>query len=279
MRSRFLLLASVIASVSVVGCMDHDHYGYDDDNEIVFGIRQKVDADGNKHVSAGYEFLALAKKGGWVTNAFRDGDGEGTCYFERFDHRLGKPRVESGVATFKGAGLPAPGLQVLANQPEPAKLEGTGWSTGEVLTFDAAGFAMPDIRPVTMKAPRTELAITGVTPAVAQGSTELSLKPTDSIAVTWTPIEDERSTRVMVALETDEEKGPGGEVRCFGSGKSGSAIIPSEWVARLFSSVDPSTPVNGRLEIATHRQVTVRARGGWTVYVVATTVHREQSFR
>ena len=61
-------------------------------------------------MSASYEFLGLAHRGGWSAAAFRDGTAEGTCHFERFDQRLGALDVESGVATWTGGGLPAPGV-------------------------------------------------------------------------------------------------------------------------------------------------------------------------
>ena len=186
------------------------------------------------------------------------------------------PRVESGVATWTGGKLPASGLTVLANQPEPSKVRGEGWLASDTLTFDASGFAMPRIRAVTMNAPRAEIGDTTIAPALAEGATELSLNATDDVAVTWPAVD--APARVMVSLETEEANGPGGEVRCFGTPRSGSAVIPAKWVARLFSSVDPGAPIKGRLEIASHRQVTYHTRGSWTVYVVATTVHREQVF-
>lgn len=274
MRGRFLLLAPVV--LAAVACGDYDDGHWYSDNEIVFGIRQKVSAVGATEVVAGYEYLGLANKGGWVTNVFRDGDGDGTCYFERFDNRLGQPRVESGVATWTGGNLPRSGLTILANQPEPTRLQGEGWQATDELTFDVTGFAMPKIRAVTMNAPRVELGPTTIAPALAEGATELSLNAADDVGVTWPAVD--APARVMVSLETEETNGPGGEVRCFGTPRSGSAVIPAKWVARLFSSVDPGAPIKGRLEIASHRQVTYHTRGSWTVYVVATTVHREQTF-
>jgi hypothetical protein len=282
MRGRFLLVVS--GALLAAGCSDFDNgYGYygDRDNEIVFGIRQRITgtASGKPEVTAGYEYLGLAHHSGWTTNVFRDGDGEGTCYFERFDNRLGALRVESGVATWTGGNLPREGLQVLANQPMPVKLEAEGWGGEDTLTFDVSGFAMPRLEAVTMSAPRTELAITAITPALGEGMSDLGLKATDDVGVTWTPpASSDTPTRVMVTLETEEESGPGGGVRCFGLASSGSAIIPAKWVARLFSSVDPEKPIRGHIVVASHRQVTYFARGNWTAYIVATTEHREQKF-
>jgi len=279
MRGRFLLAPVVIFALSGCGNYDGGYYGYSD-NEIVFGIRQRVDAaSGKPEVSAGYEYLGLAHKGGWVTNVFRDGDGDGTCYFENFGYRLGQPHVESGVAVWTGGKLPEAGLEVLANQPEASKLDGEGWGPDDMLTFDVSGFAMPRLQSVTMKAPQTELAIMTVTPPLAGDASELSIKATDDVAVTWAPPASSPATRVMVTLETENEAGePGAGVRCFGTSSSGSAVIPSKWVARLFSSVDPEKPIKGHLGVSSHRQTTYHARGNWTVYIVATTEHRAQAF-
>ena len=283
MSGRFLLIGPVLM-MFVAGCGDYDdgYYGYSE-NEIVFGIRQRIDpASGESSVTASYEYLGLANKGGWVTSVFRDGDGDGTCYFERYDNRLGQPHVESGVATWTGGKLPAAGLQVLANQPEPTKLAGAGWGTDDTLMFDVSGFAMPRLQTVSMRAPRTDLEITAISPAAGEGANqsanETSLAPTDDVGVTWTPTTRDGATRVMVTLETEEEGNPGGGVRCFGSSKSGSVVIPAKWVARLFSSVDPAKSIKGRIAVASHRQITYHARGSWTAYIVATTLHREQPF-
>ena len=307
MRGRSLILPSIVVlgSLGVVGlACDDGHFGIPggDDNEIVFGIRQSPNGspDAGPTVSGDYEFLSLARQGGWVAQVFHDGDGEGVCYFERFDHRIGKPHVESGAASFTGGQLPASGLQILANSDVVIQ-NGVGWSDGQTLTFEVAGFAMPPIRTVTFPAPATTLAITSISPAPASppdagaGATDASaptdagsvpsiasdlvIRSTDDVKVTWTPTEAlPHRADVLVALVTEEANGPSGEVRCFGSGPSGTAIIPSLWVGQLFSAVDPATPVRGHLEIATHSQVTTRGRGDWTVYVVATSFQKELSF-
>lgn len=285
MRGRFLLLALFV--LVAVGCDDGGE-GWGDANEIIFGVRQRIDgSSGMADVSAGYEFLSLAKQGGWAPYVLRDRDEDRVdreCYFERVDRRLGHPRVESGVATFTGSNLPSPGLQILANQPDAIKTGLPAWTPDDRLTFEVSGFAMPRLDPIAISTPRTDLAITTVTPAALFGnaSSDLSasaaLKATDEVSVTWTPTESNRAS-VMISLETEEANGPGGNVRCFTSASSGSAAIPADWVARLFSSVDSNAPIKGTLQIASHRQVTMGARGHWTVYVVATTIHREQTFR
>jgi hypothetical protein len=276
MRSRCLLASVLLAFVSF-GC-DDDGYTYNDQSEIVFGIRQETGTNGKATVSAEYEFLSLARQGGWITQIFRDGDGDGLCYFERFDHRIGRPRVENGVALFRGGSLPAGGLEIFANQSDPVMQDGVGWTSGDLLAFDVSGFAMPPVRSVNLTAPPTTLSITSLSPAITPGETTLAVKGSDDIRVTWAPVDDPYSSHIMVSLVTQEADGPGGEVRCFASSMSGSAIIPSLWVGRLFQSVDSSSPVEGHLEIASHKQVTVHARSDWTVYVVATSVHRNQWF-
>jgi hypothetical protein len=292
MRGRFLIFCSFVIPFAAItaACDDDDHhrgyYSYGGENEIVFGIQQRTvaGADGGaaqKNIAAGYEFLRLSHKGGWGLSIFKDGDGEGTCYFEDFNKRLGKPHVDNGAATFGGGKLGTPGLQILANQPDETKQEGTGWSDGDILTFDVSGFAMPRIPTATMNAPREKLAVTSIAPAKADGANELSIKSTDTVDVKWTPVDDTSPfSRVMVSLETTPENDneSGTQVRCFGSAKSGSALIPAQWVARVFSSVDPAKPIKGKLEIASHRQVTIHARGSWLVYVVATTLHEEHVF-
>ncbi len=277
------LIALVVVSVlsAGAGCEPYYDDGYYDQsaNEIVFGIHQRVDpTTGKNEVSAGYDYLGLAHKGGAVTNVFRDGDGDGSCYFERFDNRLGALRVESGVATWTGGALPDSGLQVLANAPERARITGDGWKADDVLTFEASGFAMPSLFPVQMYAPSLELGTIATTPAPAEGATDLALSPSDDLTVTWTPPTTGRPTHVMVAIDTDEDDSRGGGVRCFNRASAGSAVIPAQWIARLFSAVDPAKPIKGHVSVASHRQVTYVTRGDWTVYVVATTQHFEKAY-
>lgn len=266
MRGAFLLLALI-----PLACVDYPPAA--EPNEIVFGIHQRTDeATGKTEVSAGYEYLSLAKKGGWVNYVFRDGDGEGTCYFERFDQRLGHPRVEGGTATWQGGQLPVPGLTVHANQPEPSKHEGVGWGENDVLSFQVDGFAMPRIHRLTMNAPGAELPGTVVAPPSSE------IKSSDDVGVTWTPVPSDDGSRVMVTIETEEDDNPGGGVRCFASSKSGSIVVPSKWVSRLFESVEPAKPIKGHIEIASHRQITYVTHGDWIVYVIATALHKQVPF-
>jgi hypothetical protein len=215
-------------------------------------------------------------------SVFRDGDGDATCYFERYDDRLGAIQVESGVATWTGGHLPAAGLQILANETEPAKIDGSdGWSADDQLTFAVTGFAMPPIRTFSMYAPRLDLGDITITPALADGATDISIKTSDDVHFTWTPpsSNDYPHAHVMVTLETIEDGKPGGGVRCFAAPSAGSAVIPAEWVARLFSSVvDATKPITGQIAVSSHHQVTYYAPADWTVYAVATTEHVAKSF-
>lgn len=270
-------LSISLLATSAIGCGDHDwhhrRYGHGADNEVIFGIRQSTDAAGKREVRASYEYLSIAHRGGSRLEVFRDGDGDGTCYYERFDERIGTAPVDDGVAVWTGGLLPASGLQVLANQTEPARFDGPGWSTGQELTFDVSGFALPRIPRESMPAPAAELTVTGVTPPVGEGG--ITLASTSSIAVTWQATAEREPTRVMLSLDTEEPNSAGGGLRCFASAKSGSAVIPAEWVARLFSGVPAGAALTGTLGVSTHRQLSIAARGGWMVYAVATTLHQE----
>lgn len=279
MRARPLLFA--FFAPLVAGCGDFgDGYGYGfDDNEIVFGIRQKIDASGDAVVTAGYEYLGLSRRGGWRAHVFRDGEGDGMCYFERYGERLGQLHVEGGTARWTGGLLPASGLRVVANQPEPSQVEGLGWRSNDVLVFDVAGFAMPRLEPVSMKAPPAELAITDVSPTPPGGASEIMpLRQDDDVRISWRPQARGVAANVMLTLEVDTADGPGVGVRCFGAPDAGTLSIPRTWVERLFSSVASTERIQGRLGVSSHRQVTYHARGGWRVYIVAATQHLERPF-
>jgi hypothetical protein len=59
---------------------------------------------------------------------------------------------------------------------ESFKLAGAGgWAAGDVLTFEVTGFAMPQVRPITMTAPPTTLDVTSKTGA---GRYALEVSPT-----------------------------------------------------------------------------------------------------
>ncbi len=274
MRKGIYLLIGGAAAVVTAACGDgHGHHGHGyDESGIVFGISQAIDpASGKTTTRAGYEYLELARKGGWSTTLRREGD-DGVCIYEELDRRVGRPNVgDGGRARWSGGALPPGGLVVNANE-EDAKLDGAAFAPGSTLSFAVDfGFAIPDIPPVPVAAPRSELAI------VAPAAGELTVDPATGLAFEWSAGRTEdHPSRVMVALETEDADGQGGrrnEVRCFFDEEDGRGAIPSAFVERLGG---PGT--KGVVQIASHRQVTVFARGGWTVYVVGAIVHREQPF-
>lgn len=272
-----------------------DDWSSGNGNEIVFGIQQ------DKSVAADYDFVGLDGHGGSVAWAFRDGDGRGQCWFENLDDRLGKPHVDNGTARWSGGTLGSPpgdGLLVLANQPDATKQATPGWASTDILSFTAEGFAMPPLDRVSMRAPLVELTVGAIAPAPdANGA--LAIKPSSDVSVAWTPPADETASRILVTLETDHAN-----VRCFDYAETGSIVVPARWIAQLFptgtasdggtpavgdassdASVDGGTPsaagtpvITGHLTIASHRQSTTFAPGDWTVYAVATSVHRDIAF-
>jgi hypothetical protein len=258
----------VILIAALVGCGD-GHSERFEVNEILFGIEQRTDASG-VHVTGGYEFLGLAKRGGWGAKFFK-GDSGGRCFLERLGNRLGPQPVDNGVAVFSGAKLPPSGLQILANQPDP-KIDAEGWTTGDRLTFEVSGFAMPYVSSFRMTVPRTELENVAIAPALSEIASA-----TRDVVVSWKPTPAEDDSRVMVALRIDDGKG-GSEVRCFDHGGVGTSVIPQQWITELFATAEAGKPVSGHLTIATHRQVTVYAESQWIAYVVATTVFRDEPF-
>ena len=295
MRRSILFFALLVAACDG----DWDDWSSGNGNEIVFGIQQ--DKSG---VAADYDFVGLDGHGGSVAWAFRDGDGRGQCWFENLDDRLGKPHVENGTARWSGGTLgtpPGSGLTILANQPDATKQATAGWASSDILSFYAEGFAMPPLDGVQMRAPLVELTVGAITPAPdANGA--ITIKPSSDVSVAWTPPAGETASRILVTLETEHAN-----VRCFDYPDTGSIVVPARWIAQLFpvgtagtaadggapsvndASVDasadggasaPSGPavISGHLTIASHRQSTTFAPGDWTVYAVATSVHRDIAF-
>lgn len=264
-------VAPALALLALIACDDRYYAG--GQNEIVFGIQQS-----STGVATGYELINLANRGGSVATAFKDGDGGGRCWFERLDERLGRPHLEGGVASWSGGMLPNGGLTVLANQPELTKQPGKGWNSTDTLSFYAEGFAMPPLTRVTMSAPLVELAIDSITPAPDGETNTIAIAPGAGLAVKWTPPVEQTRSRVMVTLTTERA-----EVRCFDDAETGSAIIGHSFIGKLIAaagsgSADAGAPLTGKMLIASHRQHTMFADGGWIVYVVATHVHRDIAF-
>jgi hypothetical protein len=270
MRTRVFVLLGLAASAALVACgPDHHGYGYGSGSGIVFGISQSIDpASGETTTRAGYEYLELARKGGWATTIADAGDG--VCIFEELDRRVGRPHVgDGGRARFSGGSLPREGLIVNANEEEP-RHAGAAFEPAGALVFDVDhGFGLPNISPIALPAPRTQLEVLAPEPG------ELALDPSVDLGFEWDALVDilDHPSRVMVALETEEPDGRGKEVRCFYDDADGRGVIPSRFISQLGGS-----GTKGVVQVATHRQVNIYARGGWTVYVVGAVYHREQPF-
>lgn len=275
------LVLSVLSLALVTGCFsasfdDHRH-GAHGDSEIVFGIEQKKNTDGKLVTAVGYEFLDV-RNHGWSARGFVTDDR--SCWAERLDDRLGQPRVEGGVATFEGGLLPAGGIAVVANRSDDLLLEAPAWKGGELLTFEARGFAMPQIRPSKILVPSLDLAITSPA-APSDTAPELGVPAARELEVTWDAAALKENVVVsLVASPPSEPASRGVELRCFFDRSAGKGVFPQRMMDRFVSLLGQpsSVPVKGKLHIATHRQLTIFADGGWTVYVVASVDQREQPF-
>lgn len=233
------------------------------DSEIVFGIGIATTPDGKTVTSAGWDILSLGGKGSSLT-ILADRDRE--CILEDLSTRLGQPRVDRGTATFRGGKLSADGLAIQANQVDEPHVDGPGWATGDVLTFQSTGFAAPDIGPTRIAAASAELALK--TPAL-DGTSPLTVARDADFEVTWDPGVSPPPERVVVVLDTDGQQ----EIRCFFDRAAGSGKVPHD----LFAKLPPMA--KGTLDVKTQRQAAGLAGGdAWTVYVVTTVQHREQSF-
>lgn len=263
------MLGATAAAVTAACGDGHSHRGRGGGSGIVFGISQKTDPETGKVTSrAGYEYLELARKGGWATSLARLGD-DGVCIFEELDRRLGRPHVgDGGRAHFDGGRLPREGLVMNANEEDP-ELDGRAFLPGGELSFSVDfGFGIPDIPGVPLLSPRGDLAV------VAPPAGDLSLDPTRELDVAWSvPTSADRPSRVMVALETEDADGRGNEVRCFFDEDVRAGVIPSSMIRKLGGA-----GTKGVVQIASHRQVSVLTRGGWTVYVIGAIFHRAQPF-
>jgi len=284
-RALLGVLALGVASAGVAGCDgDDDEHGYGRgrrDSEIVFGISQTKSADGKVSTSVGYEYLDILDHGWSAVGLVSRGR---SCWAEKLDERLGQPRVEGGVATFEGGVLPDKGIAVVANRPDDLVLDAPAWqAAGDELTFQANGFAMPSVGPYKLRVPATELAVTAPAASAAElaidgtGTAELELGWTTGPAAVDGPPESVVASLVAVPEGTPDARGV--ELRCFFERSAGSGKLPQELVKRFASLVGQGrAPIKGKLRIATHRQLTIHARGGWTVYVVASVDQREQPF-
>jgi hypothetical protein len=296
---------STIGLAGLAGCMEsdreHRHGGRYDDTSIVFGIDQTKGTDGKVTTAVGYEMLDLLGHGSIARGVVTD---ELSCWAENLDDRLGQPHVEGGVAVFRGGLLPANGIAVLANRTTDLELGGAAWANaGDALTFEAKGFAMPDIAPSTLRVPSQDLVVASPADAAA----EVAVPSTSDLTVSWTPSDPAATPEnVVVSLDAVPVATPlptgatgatgarGAELRCFFDRAAGTGHIPARLLARFNmllggqAAADttvapapapaPAPAIKGTLRIATHRQLTIFAKGGWTVYVVATAEQRLQPF-
>jgi hypothetical protein len=278
MKYRAALLG-LLAGAGAIGCVD-DRFGHErfDDNSIVFGIDQTKNTEGKLVTSVGYEMLDV-RSNGWSVRGFTSADR--SCWAERLDDRLGQPRVAGGVATFQGGLLPAGGIAVVANRGDDLTLDGAAWTkAGETLTFESKGFAAPDIPPSPLEVPSLDLAI--VTPADA--AAEVPVRVDQELEVAWTPSDKAAPPEAVVASLTavpaDQPNARGVELRCFFDRTAGTGRFPTKLLERFATLVGtaPGATLKGKLHMATHRQLTIFADGGWTVFVVATAEQREQPF-
>ena len=297
MKSTWLVAGCLLGGVTVSGCTISDHfYGSSArGSEIVFGIEQSKTTDGALQTSVGYEFLDVLNQG-WSAVGLVNRDE--SCWAETLDDRTGKPQVAGGVATFVGGALPANGIAVVANRQDDLVLPAAGWTAGgSPLTFQANGFAMPDITPVTIYAPATDLAITSpadpaadiaLTAVVGDDNDYGTRKnPTASdLTVTWavdaeTAGPRENVVASLTAIPASAPNSRGVELRCFFDRQAGSGTFPAALVSRftkLVNNGDSLAAIKGKLQLATHRQITILADGGWTIYVVASADQRSQTF-
>ena len=267
-------------AAGAAGCEgdDHGRWGNRQDSEIVFGIAQKKDADGKLTTTVGYEFLDVLDSG-WSAVGLVSRDR--SCWAERLDGRLGQPHVEGGVATFEGGSLPPNGIAVIANRADDLVLDAPAWAgSGDRITFQAQGFAMPNIGPETLSPPSTELALLAPADPAADVAVDTSKQ---ELAITWKPADTAGKREAVVAslVAIPEGSAPdsrGVELRCFFDHAAGTGSIPQALVTRFAALVGGSGAIKGTLHIATHRQLTIHAKGGWLVYVVASVDQREQPF-
>ncbi len=271
-------LTSVVVALAMTGCFsDADGWNDGEDSGIVFGVEQRVDpTTGASEVTGGYELLRVGGRGFDVASVDVPG---GSCSLEDLAKRRGRGRIDSGRAVFSGGGLPGAGLVVRATDTEVVRAQGASWKAGDRVNVDIDGFAMPPLRPFSLKLPAPGLAVTA-----PPATDAITVKATDPITVTWSAADADRDT-VMVALSTGASRDAtaGIQLRCFFEREAGTATIPRELVASFVNRASTATgaiggSVTGRFVVASHRQATFAGRGDWIAYVVATSVAREQPF-
>ena len=266
MRSTVLFFMAL--GCAAVACDDDDeHYRRHrgSDSSILFSISQQQDDVGKYTTSTSYSYLELGGRG-WSQIRSQEDD---ECFYEDLAGRLGRSHVEGGIARFGGAKLPPRGLVLLANHDGPM-LDAMAFDTGDTLTFSVEGYALPRVPKLEMHAPTAKLDVT----APADG-VPLELKDGADLDVEWTiDAADDGFSTVLVSLETEEPSGRGRDVACFFR-KQTKAKVPGALLRRLAPN---GGQVKGTLTIATHSQLNIHAAGGWTIYVVATSLRRVEPF-
>lgn len=252
MRRALLLVAAPFLAVASCGRPPPGRA----DNEILFAIRQETQA-----TSAKWELLSLSHRG-QITEPTDDEEPGAECYFEPLDDRVGMPRVDRGVATFRGGRLPDEGLAIVANA-EPPRIESSAWRTGDVLAFEASGFAMPPVPPVHLPAPPAELDV--VEPLEGARAIDVGA----DLELVWRPPPRRTDARVVVVIDT----GSRDRAICFFASAPGHGSMPRSLLALLRAR---SPERRGTLEIGTHQQRSVQGPGSWMTYVIATHVARSQ---
>jgi hypothetical protein len=257
MKHRFAL-----STLALVACMSPDPVrNGGSESEIVFGVGVTRTPEGKTVTSAGWDILVLGGRGSTIAiYDERDRD----CIVEDLATRVGNPRVDHGHATWKGGKLPGAGLEIWANQIDEPAMDGPGWASGDVLTFESTGFAAPDIAPVQLVAASAELVVKS---PGADGP--LGVPRSADFVATWEPGTPAPDDRIMVSFETDAKQ----QIRCFFDRSKGTGAIPRDRLQALPAGA------KGTFALKTHRQVAGSAGGdAWTVYLVSTVTHREQSF-
>lgn len=245
---RWLPFASVFIAVISCGRPPRQRA----ENEILFTLTQT-----SSSTDARWQFLTLDDDG-QVQDRWDD-----ECYFEPLDERRGDLRVEDGVATWKTPRLAKEGIVLRANEAH-THVERRAWNTGDAVSFDAHGFAMPEPKPLTFDAPPAELDV------IAPIAGEIAIG--GELEVLWRPPPGESFARVVVQLDSDSDD----RIICFFGAPGGHGAIPGGLVDVLRAR---SRSKSGTLKIGTHRQVSIPGPDRWFIYVVASHIARSQPFR
>jgi hypothetical protein len=251
MRRPLLPFAFAFVFLAVVSCGRPPRHERAE-NEILFTITQS-----STSTEARWQFLTLSNDG-QVQERWDD-----ECYYEPLEERLGELRVEDGTATWKTPLYADEGLVLRANQAN-AQIDRRVWRTGDSLSFDARGFAMPEPKPLTFDAPPAELEV--LAPIAGD------LRVGEELEILWRPPPQSTLARVVAQLDSESED----RIICFFEAAGGHGSIPHGLVEVLRAR---SGSKAGTLKIGTHRQLSVPGPDRWFIYVVASHIARSQPFR